>query len=215
MRSFDSLEIEKKLGYSFRNKKLLLSAFTHSSYANESVASVESYERLEFLGDSLLGFFVAEFLYFSVANNEGKMTEERKKLVSREALEETITALGVFDYMRFGQSAKKNVSVFTKVKSDLYEAIVAAIYLDSGSNFTVARNFVARTLRQSKDEDFISVLNERVQKDKHIAPVYETRQSGDGFFSQVKVRGVVLGEGFGKNSREARRAAAKDAISRY
>lgn len=131
----DAAAIERKIGYVFRDKALLQTCFTHSSYSNRFGG--ENNERLEFLGDAALGFLAAELL-FERGGSEGEMTKARIRMVSAKPLEEAVRRLGVAEYLLTSGDAGG------KAVSSLYEALVAGIYLDGG--IEQARAFVARSL---------------------------------------------------------------------
>ena len=128
-------EIEDKLGYSFQEKALLKQAFTHSTYAN--IWGDKDNERMEYLGDAVLQLVVTEWQYVNDNRAEGKLSASRQHFVRKEALDTLIDGLGVYDYLLIS-GGKDNLS--DKTKSDLFEAIVGAIYLDGG--FEKAREFV-------------------------------------------------------------------------
>jgi ribonuclease-3 len=135
--SFPIQEIEDKLGYTFQNKALLKQAFTHSSYAN--IWGDKDNERMEYLGDAVLQLVVTEWQYLSDSRAEGKLSAARQHFVRREALDTAVDGLGVYEHLIFSGS-KENLG--DKTKSDLFEAIVAAIYLDGG--YDKARDFILK-----------------------------------------------------------------------
>lgn len=216
-------ETEKIIGYAFKDKTLLERAFTHSSYAHEH--GVESYDRLEFLGDCVLGLVIAERLY-SLGETEGEMTEKRARIVSREPLERVIDNLGLEKYLRFGAGEQKQSHVHRKVLSDLFEAIVGGIYLDGGYN--EASGFILRTLRSTIDDICKSATSGNEKGDlqeycqgrgdlKNRKIRYDTiGKSGSDHDPLFNVRVFVgedmLAEGTGKSKRDAERQAAKSAL---
>ncbi len=130
-------EIYEKLGYSFKNEKLLSVALTHRSF------SKTNYERLEFLGDSILDFYVADYLYRKSKLSEGELTRLRASFVSEDNLYKVFDELELGSYVRVGRSY---TSALTKaIKADVFEAIVGAIYLDGG--LEEAEKFVEKKLR--------------------------------------------------------------------
>ena len=134
--SFPIQEIEKKLGYEFQNKDLLKVAFTHSSYAN--TYGGKNNERLEYLGDSVLQLVVTEWQFLrDRAASEGRLTAERQKLVCKDALDSAVDALDIMQYLL---AAGGEYNIGEKAKSSLFEAVTAAIYLDSG--YEQAKKFV-------------------------------------------------------------------------
>lgn len=147
----DIESIEKKIGYTFNDKSLLILAFTHSSFSSYS------YEKLEFLGDSILGFYVADYLYRNYPElNEGELTKARANIVDKPPLKQAIIKLGLENYIQLGVSEKRNhIEKSDKLCGDLYEAIVAGIYLDS--SIENAGKFIAETLVDTID----SVVNDK------------------------------------------------------
>ena len=214
--------LEKAIGYSFKNRELLEQALTHSSYANDR--NTVSYERLEFLGDSLLGYITADYLYRNTVNlSEGKMTRLRADHVSEQALYHVALRLDVGPYMRLSKGeeisgGRNRVSIL----ADMIEAIIAAIYLDGG--LEEAKKFVfdhvldVSALKiEGSHTDYKSELQELVQKDAGGYVEYSlVSQSGPDhdkrFVFSVTVNGKVLGEGEGRSKKEAEQAAAEKAL---
>ena len=128
-------EFEKKIGYSFRDRTLLQTALTHSSYANESRGRTISYERLEFLGDSILGFVTAEYLYTAFPDlPEGKLTKKRASLVCEKSLCGFTRSFGAGELLRLSHGEQHSGGrERPSILADVFESITAAIYLDSGS----------------------------------------------------------------------------------
>lgn len=127
-------ELEKRIGYTFNNISLLETAVTHSSFANESRGRAECYERLEFVGDSVLGFVTADFLYKRQPQlSEGSMTKTRSELVCEVSLHKIAEELGLGEYMRLGHG-ENNSGGRTRpsILADMVESVIAAIYLDGG-----------------------------------------------------------------------------------
>lgn len=218
-------ELEKKIGYTFRNRRLLETALTHSSYANERHGEgCESYERLEFLGDSILGFTTAEFLYAHEPSlPEGSMTRLRAELVCESSLHKVALALDLGRYMRLGKGEERSGGrERPSILADMVEAIIAAMYLDAG--LEQAKSFImSRVLKDAeiseehRSQDYKTVLQELVQRkaDQHIA--YELiGESGPDhnkrFTFRVSINGVSAGEGTGRTKKEAEQMAAKQAL---
>jgi len=218
-------DLEKKIGYTFRSPRLLKTALTHSSYANEKhEGDCESYERLEFLGDSILGFTTAEFLYaHEPALPEGSMTRLRAELVCESSLHKVALALDLGRYMRLGKGEERSGGrERPSILADMVEAIIAALYLDAG--LEQAKSFImSRVLKDAeiseehRSQDYKTVLQELVQRkaDQHIA--YELiGESGPDhnkrFTFRVSVNGVSAGEGTGRTKKEAEQMAAKQAL---
>ena len=123
-------KLEEKIGYKFKNRELLQTALTHSSYANERHGgSVQSYERLEFLGDSILGLVTAEFLYAHEPRlPEGRMTRLRAELVCESSLHNVAVKLGIGRYMRLGKGEERSGGrERPSILADMVEAIIAAM----------------------------------------------------------------------------------------
>ena len=218
-------ELEKKIGYTFRNRRLLETALTHSSYANERHGEgCESYERLEFLGDSILGFTTAEFLYAHEPSlPEGSMTRLRAELVCESSLHKVALALDLGRYMRLGKGEERSGGrERPSILADMVEAIIAAMYLYAG--LEQAKSFImSRVLKDAeiseehRSQDYKTVLQELVQRkaDQHIA--YELiGESGPDhnkrFTFRVSINGVSAGEGTGRTKKEAEQMAAKQAL---
>ena len=214
--------LETAIGYCFKNKKLLHKALTHSSYANEH--GVESYERLEFLGDSILGWITADYLYTNYKDMpEGKMTKLRAEHVSEQALYPVAVRLGIGNHLRLSRGEELSGGRNTvSILADTIEALIAAIYLDSGID--AAKKFIFENVFDSfeveaggQHNDFKSELQELIQKDAGSAIEYAMlSQSGPDhdkrFVFSVSVNGKVLGTGEGKTKKEAEQAAAQMAL---
>ncbi|MBQ8217248.1 MAG: ribonuclease III [Oscillospiraceae bacterium] len=219
-------KLEEKIGYSFKDKSLLQTALTHSSYANEKHDRSLSYERLEFLGDSILGLVTAEFLYsHEPALPEGRMTRLRAELVCEGSLKKVAEELGIGEYMRLGKGEERSGGRGrASILADMVESVIAAIYLDSGMD--AARSFVVDRLLKNADlgeqhriADYKTELQELVQRksDSHIS--YElTGESGPDhnktFSFCVYINGVAAGQGSGRSKKEAEQAAACAALEK-
>ncbi len=214
MRKEDILRAQRAIGYAFKNAGLLVAALTHSSFANENVGC-ESNERLEFLGDAILNFVTARVLY-GECKNEGEMSKRRSALVSRVPLRMAVERLGLQEFVRYGNGI--NESKFSdKAISNVYEAILAAIYLDS--DLKTAAGFVKRTLvGVEREPDYKSSFQEYLQA-RGKKPEYKTRDVGTEsehyFESIVYVDGASYGFGEGSNKRKAEQAAAKIALNKW
>ena len=205
---FPIREIEKKLGYTFKNKQLLQEAFTHSSYANHY--REKSNERMEYLGDAILQFVVTEWQYRQDDTiNEGKLTAYRQKLVCRDALDSAIDGLDVWEYLlSFGTQYNVN----GKAKSSLFEVIVAAIYLDGG--YEEARLFILE--RGNIRFDVVAGnpkgdLKEYLEKRGAKEPVYRVEQTGKDNAPIFHCTAYALGasaRGDGRTKKEAEATAA-------
>ncbi len=215
MKLTDIQIIEHKIGYEFKDKSLIINAFTHSSYLNENRCISSSYDRLEFLGDSILDFLVSERLYFRLNKDEGEMTTIRAGLVSKKPLAEAIDKLEVFQYLLIGNGAKNDLKNSEKPKSDLFESILAAIYIDSGKRMDEPRAFIERNIKITfENADYKSKLQEYTQKKFSGAlPVYENETFENGVFTEiVSVCGKVYARGKGESRKKAQQDAAKQAL---
>lgn len=190
------LEIEKIIQYSFRNKGLLEEALTHSSFANEN--KTKSYERLEFLGDSLLEYIVSDYIYANFPElPEGKLTKLRATLVQEKTLGGILNNLGISQYILIGKSLKTyNLSM----ACDVFESIIGAIYLDAGMER--AREFVLNFLVKNKENidniaknsiDFKTKLQELLQGQSKTIE-YTKEKAENGFKIGIKIDGKIIGE---------------------
>ncbi len=215
MSNFDEKKIEKIIHYGFKNKDLLRLAFTHSSYANQTGS--KSNERLEFLGDSILNFLVAEDIYSKFDVEEGKMSKWRAKMVSGENLSSIISSLNLDDFMLLGKSFNKS-GVAQSMKENLFESIVGAIYLDS--SMEKAKRFVFRFINtttsvKKKDLDFKSQLQEKVQKTKGATLVYFTYalpQDPGTFCAEIYINDIFVARSTSTSKKQAQIDCAKVAL---
>ena len=218
-------ELEEKIGYGFKNRELLRTALTHSSYANERHGGdCRSYERLEFLGDSILGLITAEFLYAHEPRlPEGRMTKLRAELVCESSLYRVALKLELGKHMRLGRGEEHTGGrQRPSILADMVEAIIAAMYQDSGME--QSRRFVLEMILKDApiDEshtnaDYKTRLQELVQRksDQHISYTM-TGESGPDhnklFSFSVSINGVPAGEGSGRTKKEAEQMAAMKAL---
>lgn len=217
--------LEKKIGYQFHNKAFLETALTHSSYANENRSKRMSNERLEFLGDSVLGMIVAHHLYLHYPEMpEGKMTRLRAELVCENSLVKVAGVLDLGVHIRFGKGEKNSGGRSRpSILADAVESILAAIYLDGGIDPARAfvEHFILNTLSKDKlygTSDFKTALQEHVQQHGQKMIIYEMiGESGPDhmktFTARVNVSGKVLGEGCGRSKKEAEQSAAHAALT--
>ena len=213
--SEDINEIESKIGYVFNDKNILVTAFTHSSICNEKDDCI-SYERLEFLGDRILGILIADRLYFETNKNVGEMTNLLKGTVSEKPLADVIDKLGLIKYLRHGKSENNNFQSSVKTRSDLFESIIAAIYVDSNKSLVAPSKF-AKMLDISKFNDYKTPLQEYVQKHNNgLKPTYDTHKNDDknDFISYVSVGDRVFGPGYGMSKKDAEQNVAEIAYEK-
>lgn len=216
--------LEEKIGYSFRDRSLLENALTHSSYANEHRAQgVPSNERLEFLGDSILGLVVADHLYRTRPDlPEGDLTRIRAALVCEGSLVEVARALDLGSYLKLGKGEDHGGGrARPSIQADAVEAMLAAVYLDGGIG--QARKLIhTLVLDQEKEKtaagrDYKTALQELVQRESGQVLAYHlTGESGPDhaktFQMEVLLNGASIGAGQGRSKKEAEQAAAKAAV---
>lgn len=219
-------ELQKTIGYTFRDLSLLEMALTHTSYANEVCKDgLKSYERLEFLGDSILGFTTADYLLSAFpALHEGELTKLRAELVCEASLAETAKKLRLGDYLRLGKGeesggGRQRVSII----ADVVEAVIAAIYLDGGlpaaKRFIYTHVLVDTGARIKLNTDYKTALQELVQQKKNQLLSYEllgeTGPDHDKEFSvRVLLNGKAVGCGSGTSKKRAEQAAARQALEK-
>ena len=198
---------ERAIGYTFQNKALLKQCFTHKSFAD--TFGGKHNERLEFLGDSVLQLVVSESLFLSDDTDEGSMTETRQRYVSREALTKACKKADILRYLRYAGGAD---TIGGKTPSNLFEAIVAGIYLDGGMK--AARAFLKHFIQESGVSNFKSLLQEYVQERTKRPPQYETRECENGYGCSVSALGKSA-EGFGKSKKAAETLAAENLLKLF
>ncbi len=214
-------KLEGKLGYNFADRALLLTALNHSSYANENRnGGLSSNERLEFLGDSVLGQEVAAYLYKTFPDMpEGQMTKLRAELVCEQSLFEVAKALGLGEFIRLGRGEENSGGRQREsILADAVEALIAAMYLDGGLD--VAKAFINRYIlndakikRTRMGSDHKTMLQELIQRKAGQVLTYVlVSESGPdhnkAFTVQVLLNDKVIGTGEGRTKKEAEQAAA-------
>lgn len=219
-------EFEEKIGYKFREQKLLQTALTHSSFANEvKEKRCENNERLEFLGDAVLGIIVAEYLFFHNSHvPEGELTRLRAMMVCEKSLHEFALQIGLGQFLRLGRGEENTGGrERSSILADAFEAVIAAVYIDGGMN--AARKYVTTFADQffsshikSNLNDYKTALQEIVQKNKgeRLEYVLVSERGPDHdkeFVVEVHLNSNVIGEGRGGSKKEAEQLAAKEALS--
>ncbi len=222
------MEIAKfleKQEINFKNIKFYITAFTHTSYVHESkIHGVESYERLEFLGDSILGHIISEYIYEEYPEfSQGSLTLLRSALVKKSALSKVGKELHLEKYINIGQGEDKS-NLSPSVYEDVFESLTAAIYLDLG--YKSARKFVYRIVLHNLEhiyiddlKDFKTKLQELLQAESGKSAVYKTINQKRinnimHFKVEVSFNGQVLGAGSGKSKKEAEQAAAHEVYTK-
>ena len=217
--------LEKKLGYTFRDRLLLSEALNHSSYANEHrSAEVSSNERLEFLGDSVLGFVTAEFLFKTYGKlPEGDLTRIRAALVCEQSLYEVAKFLGLGQYLKLGKGEEAGGGRQRQsILADATEAVFAAVYLDGGMERVrelICRVLLSRAPAAEERRDYKTTLQEIVQRRSgQVLTYHMVDESGPDhnktFLFQVRLNGAPVGQGRGHSKKEAEQAAARDALEK-
>ena len=219
--------LERKLHYNFRNRALLAEALNHSSYANEHRgAGICSNERLEFLGDSILGFVTAEHLFKIYPDlPEGDFTRIRAALVCEQSLYEVAQHLELGQYLKLGRGEESGGGRYRQsILADAVEAVFAAIYLDSDIQSISA--IIHRILLDRADahvveerKDYKTALQELIQREEGHTLTYRlTGEQGPDhnktFIFDVLIDGVPAGSGSGHSKKEAEQAAARDALEK-
>ena len=215
-------EFENKIGYTFKNIRLLETALTHSSYANERQTSRDCNERLEFLGDSVLGVITAEYFYHNIKHlPEGEMTKKRAACVCEKSLYGFAKEieLGKFIFLGRGEEntgGRNRASIL----ADAFEAVIAAIYLDGGLD--EVRKFVLDFIKKAATQqinirDYKTELQEIIQKnpDEHLTYVLVGESGPDHdkrFEVEVNLNSNVIGYGKGRSKKLAEQQAAKQAL---
>ena len=216
------MELLNKLGIKTDNIDLYLTAFTHTSFANEN--DCDSYERLEYLGDAVLEVVMSEYLFKNTDFEEGVMTKTRAKYVCEDALYSYSLKLGLNDYLRLGVGEEENGGRYRKaIVADIFEAFTGAIFLDKG--FDVAKKFIYDNIipmiennEVNFEMDYKSTLQELIQTDKRSLEYIVVDETGPAhnktFKIVVKVDDIIYGEGVAHSKKEAEQMAAKDALKK-
>ena len=219
-------ELERTLKITFKNKRLLETALTHSSFANQ-YKNVEFNERLEFLGDSVLQLCITEYLFNNYKEKtEGELTKKRALIVCENSLYEIAKKLNLGNYIKMSKGEELTGGRHrVSIQADCVEAILAAIYLDKDINYVkdfIITNFKDIINKAMKDEivlDYKTKLQEILQKNGEIDITYElVKYEGPPhrrkFFTKVLIDNKVMGEGEGYSKKESEQNCAKEAISK-
>ena len=220
----DKLEIlEKNIGYTFKNKALLKNALTHTSYAYEN--HIQSNEKLEFLGDSILEFLSSKYIYNNYLKlKEGEMTKVRATVVCEDSLYKIADKHNFSDFLYVGKSERMHQgNRKIAIMADSVEAVIAAIYFDSG--LEEAEKFIISNLKEEIEiatknvgiKDHKTVLQEKLQVNGNVNIKYEIiNETGPDhdktFTAEVKLDGKVLAVGKGKTKKQAEMDAAGKAL---
>lgn len=215
-------DLQDKIGYHFNDDKLLKQALTHSSYAN--TFETPSYERLEFLGDSILSLIVSEHIYNHYPIKEGDLSKMRASIVCEQSLAQCSNDLGVGAYILLSKGEEQTGGrARNSILADIFEAVLAAIYLDGGMEpskkfvFDNLTKTIALAAKGEVNKDYKTTLQELAQSKSKTA-VYELMgeegpEHNKVFIVQVLLDEEVIGKGKGKNKKEAEQAAAKAGLT--
>ncbi len=224
-------QLEKEINYTFKNKDLLIRALTHSSFANEANAQhdsetkIHSYERLEFFGDSILSFVVSEYICVNFPSfPEGELTKLRAAVVCEDSLYEIAKKHDIGRFILLGKGEENTGGRERKsVLADVVEAIIAAMYKDSGIKYctefilTNLREKISSIINTEKVEDYKSQLQHLVQQAPGELLEYELVDEigpdhDKTFVMTAKLNRNIIGKGTGRTKREAEQQAAKEAL---
>ena len=201
--------IENKIGYKFKDKKILQRALTHPS------KSKENYQRLEFLGDSILNFLVGEYLFKHCDKQEGEFTVLRAHYVSENHLAECFDEMNLSEDVIVGKSLNNEITA--AIKGDIVESIIAGIYLDGGLD--EAREFIVGKLHieefeDAKNDNYKSQLQELVQANFKCTMKYETEKVDDYFEAKFYMDEDLISVGYGKDKTKAEQNCAYVALNK-
>ena len=212
--------LQEKLGYRFKDISLLETALTHSSYANERSEKTAYNERLEFLGDSVLGFVSAKYFYQNFDMPEGELTKHRAAKVCEKALCTYAKELGIGDALLLGRGEDRTGGrERPSILADAFEAVLAAIYLDGGLEEAskLVLRFIPRHDEFDNAKDYKTTLQEIIQRNREERLEYVvTDSSGPDhaktFTVEVHLNSNVIGRGTGRSKKHAEQYAAKEAL---
>lgn len=225
--------LEDRIGYKFKNKEIINTALTHSSYSNELRFKGKKYEcneRLEFLGDSVLSTAVSEYLFSKyIENQEGDLSKIRASVVCEKALAKYSAEIGLGNYLYLGHGEEINNGRHrASITADAFEALLAAMYLDSGYDMSVIRAFVLDFIEReiefiSENSTFIdykTMLQQIVQQSEGEKLEYVlVGESGPAhektFETEARLNGNVIGRGTGGSKRSSEQSAAKEALKLF
>ncbi len=222
-------QLEKKIGYVFKDREIITTAITHSSYANERKTKKLSYnERIEFLGDSVLSLVISEYLYTMYRNlPEGELTVTRAKIVCENSLSKCAIDIGLGRFLLLGKGeelsgGRDKISIL----SDAFEALIGAIFIDGG--FVTAKGFILKYMENIIKNcvegklfyDFKTQLQELIQQNGEQHILYNViDESGPDhnkvFITEVRINNVIRGQGTGRSKKESEQNAAKDALGKF
>ena len=227
--------LEEKIGYKFKNKNIIKTALTHSSYANELKShshdkkKIECNERLEFLGDSVLSLITSRYIFEKFTKNpEGYLTKVRAAVVCSKSLSSLANIIDLGKYLFLGKGEEEAGRTNPKILENAFEALLAAIYLDSDHSIDTVSKFLLPLISSeiesaSKDEisyDYKTALQQFVQASgkerlQYICVAESGPDHNKTFEVEAKLNSNIIGRGKGKTKREAEQLAAKEALELF
>jgi ribonuclease-3 len=229
MSEHDISGLEESLGYHFSDKRVITEALTHRSFYHENPGKADAYnERLEFLGDSVLGFVIVEYLFFYDSKlTEAVMAKTKSYLVKESILSEIANSISLGKYLRLGKGEEATGGRTKRsLLADAVEAVLGAVYIDGG--YKKAKELILRLFKEKTDaimssgefHDFKTELQEKTQLLFNAIPQYKiVKQEGEEhkkiFTIEVYIAGEILGRGVGKSKKEAETVAAKEAMNKF
>ena len=221
-------ECEKIIDYTFNNKNILIEAFTHKSFVNETDKRKSHNQRLEFLGDSVLSLVITEYLFNNFTNcNEGILSKLKASLISEKTLSELSSKLNLGKFIQLGRGEEQSGGrIRNKLLEDLFESIVGAVYLDGG--LTKAKSVILYIYKEKLEtlsyetsyKDYKTIFQEIVQKKYKVLPIYNSSVINENdvknrlFHSEIYVNDKLVSKGSGENKKSAEINAAKKAIDK-
>ena len=213
-------EFENVISYEFNDINLLKTALTHSSYANEH--SIESNERMEFLGDAVLELCMSKYLFSVIDLDEGVLTKSRAKAVCEDALNVYAKGINLSKFLFLGKGEEcSGGRERPAIVADAFEAVLGAVFLDGGIN--EAYRIVEKIILPNMGEvlvykDYKSILQEKLQSEKRSIRYEIVKEEGPAnnkkFEAVVYMDDIIMGRGIGKSKKEAQQNAAKEALSK-
>ena len=224
----DLSKLEKELGINFKDKATIRQAFIHRSYLNEARKKIPSNERLEFLGDSILSYFISEYLYRNYPKlPEGELTNLRSSVVKTSTLSDSAKQLDLGKYLKLSHGEEESGGRLNpSILADTFEALLGSVYMDGGLPPVTAilkktlYVLIPKIYKDKSYKDAKSSFQEIVQNEIKTSPVYRVvKEKGPDHAKQFTV-GVFVndskwGEGMGKNKQEAEQQAATDALEKW
>ncbi len=212
------MDLLKEYDINFEGESLISKALTHTSYANEN--GIESYERLEYLGDAVLELVCSDYFFRKTHLPEGEMSKLRSLYVCENALYEYATKINLDKYIRLGNGIK---TANKTVVADVFEAVIGVLFLEHGINKVreLFNRLIVPYIESNTDflSDYKSLLQELVQTERKSLKYKVVDEYGPAhdknFKVTVSIGGIVYGVGMGKSKKEAEQEAAKDAFSKH